>query len=119
MTSISSIDIPTSGGNQPSSPSPLPLPVDLDRSQGSAPPVHPNLLHPLSLGGHPIPSRSSRCPNPPESKSAAIARNMSAQSAFHDGKAGNVPRLGAAFMCDCCPKKPKKFDTEEELRYVC
>jgi uncharacterized Zn-finger protein len=20
-------------------------------------------------------------------------------------------------MCDCCPKKPKKFDTQEELRY--
>ena len=22
------------------------------------------------------------------------------------------------FMCECCPKKPKKFETQEELRYV-
>jgi hypothetical protein len=21
-------------------------------------------------------------------------------------------------MCECCPKKPKKFETAEELRYV-
>jgi hypothetical protein len=22
------------------------------------------------------------------------------------------------YICDCCPKKPKKFDTQEDLRYV-
>lgn len=25
---------------------------------------------------------------------------------------------GGFFMCECCPKKPKKFETAEELRYV-
>lgn len=25
------------------------------------------------------------------------------------------PRSQGYFMCECCPKKPKKFDTEEEL----
>lgn len=25
---------------------------------------------------------------------------------------------GRILMCECCPKKPKKFDTREELRYV-
>ena len=27
-------------------------------------------------------------------------------------------KLQAFYMCDCCPKKPKKFETAEELRYV-
>lgn len=25
-------------------------------------------------------------------------------------------RVGNSFICDCCPKKPKKFETEDELR---
>lgn len=28
----------------------------------------------------------------------------------------SVSQLQGVFMCECCPKKPKKFDTEEELR---
>ena len=27
-------------------------------------------------------------------------------------------KLKGPYMCECCPKKPKKFDTEEELRYA-
>lgn len=27
-------------------------------------------------------------------------------------------KLVGLFICDCCPKKPKRFDTEAELRYV-
>jgi hypothetical protein len=27
-----------------------------------------------------------------------------------------VNRVGNSFICDCCPKKPRKFDTELELR---
>lgn len=27
-------------------------------------------------------------------------------------------RIGNNFICACCPKKPKKFETEEQLRYV-
>jgi hypothetical protein len=25
-------------------------------------------------------------------------------------------KIGGLYICDCCPKKPKKFDTQEELR---
>ena len=25
---------------------------------------------------------------------------------------------GGYFMCECCPKKPKKFETDQELRYA-
>lgn len=27
-------------------------------------------------------------------------------------------KMKGPYMCECCPKKPKKFDTEEELKYV-
>jgi hypothetical protein len=27
-------------------------------------------------------------------------------------------KLKGPYMCECCPKKPKKFETEEELRYA-
>lgn len=30
----------------------------------------------------------------------------------------NAPRIGRLHICECCPKKPKKFDTMEELRWV-
>ena len=39
---------------------------------------------------------------------------MSLQTALNVSKAG-APKMGR-FICDCCPKKPKKFDTKEELR---
>jgi hypothetical protein len=33
----------------------------------------------------------------------------------------NVPKptaakIGGLYICDCCPKKPKKFDSPEDLR---
>lgn len=51
-----------------------------------------------------------------DSKSAAaIARKMSNDSPAQ--RKGSAPSLQAhVHMCTCCPKKPKKFDTLEELR---
>lgn len=43
---------------------------------------------------------------------AGSARKMSSGSAAHS-RHGSLSQL---FVCECCPKKPKKFDTEEELR---
>ncbi|TVY30585.1 hypothetical protein LHYA1_G000613 [Lachnellula hyalina] len=31
------------------------------------------------------------------------------------GKSNNIPKIHGIFMCECCPKKPKKFDSQEEL----
>lgn len=45
-------------------------------------------------------------------------RKMSLQSAVNETRLPPATRIGNYFMCDCCPKKPKKFDTEEELRCV-
>jgi hypothetical protein len=41
---------------------------------------------------------------------------MSIQSVMKDARLPPNARIGNYFICDCCPKKPKKFDTEEELR---
>lgn len=32
------------------------------------------------------------------------------------GKLNTTSKGHGAFMCDCCPKKPKKFDTQEDLK---
>jgi hypothetical protein len=109
MTSISSIDRPSPGGTSPSS--------DLDPTQDSAY-VHQTSLNPPSLTSNTVASRSPRSQNPPESRSAAVARTMSAQSTVNESRAGSVSRIGAAYMCECCPKKPKKFESEQELRWV-
>lgn len=31
-------------------------------------------------------------------------------------KLSPVPKLNGVYMCECCPKKPKKFETEHELQ---
>lgn len=50
---------------------------------------------------------SSLCRPLASRKLVEIPKNSSTSSA--------VVRLKDPFMCQCCPKKPKKFDTEEEL----
>lgn len=63
-------------------------------------------------------STSSRPQNTAD-RDAGAPRTMSGQPATTDGRTVDVPRIGGqSFICECCPKKPKKFDNEEELRYV-
>lgn len=31
-------------------------------------------------------------------------------------KLSTMPRMHGPFLCECCPKKPKKFDSQEELK---
>lgn len=102
MTSMSSYDRLSSGGISPSSEldlghdSPYMTSVNLDPSPRSS----LSKSHQRSLS-------ESKQPGP------ASARKMS-------GDAANVSRHGASklqgvFICECCPKKPKRFDSEEEL----
>ena len=44
-------------------------------------------------------------------------RKQSADGTTHS-RNGSLSQIQGVYMCECCPKKPKKFDTEEELRYV-
>lgn len=45
-------------------------------------------------------------------------RKMSSDSVMQSRQNSIVGRIGGAYICECCPKKPKKFDSEEELQYV-
>lgn len=45
-------------------------------------------------------------------------RKMSTDNLLHSRQNSVSGRLPGAYICECCPKKPKKFDNEEELRYV-
>ncbi|KAK5157603.1 hypothetical protein LTR04_005428 [Oleoguttula sp. CCFEE 6159] len=42
-------------------------------------------------------------------------RKMSVPSTVHS-RQNSVSKLQGMFICECCPKKPKKFDSEDELR---
>ncbi|KAI9734727.1 MAG: hypothetical protein M1818_006714 [Claussenomyces sp. TS43310] len=48
-----------------------------------------------------------------ESKSEASSRRSSDTIVTHSSQ-GKIQRLGG-LQCECCPKKPKRFETEEEL----
>ena len=63
------------------------------------------------------PSRKPPVHNP-SADSKAISRKMSIQTAVNEPRSAPATRIGSFYMCDCCPKKPKRFDSETELRYV-
>lgn len=48
----------------------------------------------------------------------SIARKMSIQTAVNEPRPAPVTKLGGFYICECCPKKPRKFETEEDLRQV-
>ena len=43
-------------------------------------------------------------------------RKMSTESMLHSRQNSIASRIPGAYICECCPKKPKKFDSEDELR---
>jgi hypothetical protein len=66
-----------------------------------------SLLNPL-VNSYTVESRFPRSQHP--------ARAMSAQYAVADSRTGSTPRIGDVYMCECCPKKPKKIENEEQLQ---
>lgn len=43
-------------------------------------------------------------------------RKLSTESMLHSRQNSIASRIPGAYICECCPKKPKKFDSEDELR---
>lgn len=43
-------------------------------------------------------------------------RKMSTDSMLQSRQNSIANRIPGAYICECCPKKPKKFDSEDELR---
>ena len=87
-------------------------------------PSDPSQGHPFITSAGPVsspatsipPSRKPQAQSPQDNKS--IARKMSIQTAVNESRPPPVTKLGSYYICECCPKKPRKFDTEEDLRQV-
>jgi hypothetical protein len=94
--------------------------------------LSPNALSPLGEAdsGPVSPYAASRSLNPsprsslsrpqhqrgPSGTDQSQIRKMSTESILHPRNNSVVSRIPGAYICECCPKKPKKFDSEEELR---
>lgn len=107
ITSISSHDRLSPGGISPSS--------EQHQSGRDSPYVTTLPLNSSPQGS--LPRSQQRPPSTSESKStAAIARKMSGQPSAPPKHSG-APKIQAhVHICECCPKKPKKFDTLQELK---
>lgn len=44
------------------------------------------------------------------------SRKMSIQTAVNEGRIPPTTKIGNYYICECCPKKPRKFETESDLR---
>lgn len=82
------------------------------------PPPHPERDSPY-MTSHPSPQSSLSHSHPhatAEKPSAAASRKMSGDTPA-PRKQNNPPNIQAPMhICKCCPKKPKKFETVEDLR---
>ncbi|KAF1939748.1 hypothetical protein EJ02DRAFT_424556 [Clathrospora elynae] len=100
-------------------------------SYGGDPRLSPNALSPLGeadLGPvSPYAANKALDPNPrgsfarPHQRGFPDAeqsqdRRMSTDSMMHSRRNSIASRIPGAYICECCPKKPKKFDSDEELR---
>ncbi|KAJ4352680.1 hypothetical protein N0V95_004064 [Ascochyta clinopodiicola] len=61
-----------------------------------------------------------------ESEHPSQIRKLSTDGVIHSRQNSMANRIPGAYICECCPKKPKKFDSEDELRshelekqYIC
>ncbi|PYH95171.1 hypothetical protein BO71DRAFT_323877 [Aspergillus ellipticus CBS 707.79] len=73
-----------------------------------------NPSSPVNLTGQSA-TRNVQAPGTLEPSSADTARKVSMQPTLAVPKPSG-PKIGGLYICDCCPKKPKKFDSPEELR---
>ncbi|KAJ5673886.1 hypothetical protein N7462_009325 [Penicillium macrosclerotiorum] len=103
MTSLSPYDRPSPGGLSPSS--------DLDTFHEKSI-LNPNL--PATGLVQPVvrPVASSNTLEPPTTD---ITGKVIMPTALTAPKA-SAPKISGLFICDCCPKKPKKFDNPDDLR---
>ncbi|OKL58993.1 hypothetical protein UA08_05690 [Talaromyces atroroseus] len=74
-------------------------------------------LNQPSPGGsiHGLPGSKVSYYNGGDSKTSLSNRKISLQSGIGGSRSGGS-KMGGLYICDCCPKKPKKFETQEELR---
>lgn len=85
------------------------------------PQSHPERDSPY-ITSHPSPQStlSHSHPQPPSEKTpSAASRKMSSDTPTPRKQHNNPPNLQASmYICHCCPKKPKKFESKDELTCV-
>lgn len=100
MTSLSPYDRPSPGGLSPNS--------DLDAYHEKS------ILNPSSPAAH-APPRALSGANTLEPPATDATGKMSMPPILSIPKPP-APKISGLFICDCCPKKPKKFDNPDALR---
>ena len=73
---------------------------------------------PVSLNPSPRGSVSRTNHSRTLSETRPIITSRKPSDGSSHSKQNGVQRIQGAFMCECCPKKPKKFESQEELTYV-
>jgi hypothetical protein len=104
MTSMSTFDRPSPGGLSPNS--------DFDALHDKSP------ISSTSPGGlaNQQSLRNAQVPNASDLRNADSTKKLSLQTTLSVPKSA-APKMAGLYICDCCPKKPKKFDSPAELRY--
>jgi hypothetical protein len=60
-------------------------------------------------------SRTNHNRNFSETRPIMTSRKLS--DSIGHSKHNSTPKMQGVFICECCPKKPKKFDCQEDLKY--
>lgn len=69
-----------------------------------------------SLSSAPTSSRQQDHRHPPEHKVTVPAHKRPVQASSLSTTKSGATRIGGLHICECCPKKPKKFDNLEDLQ---
>ncbi|KAG4437580.1 hypothetical protein IFR05_006919 [Cadophora sp. M221] len=69
----------------------------------------------LSLNPSPRGSLSRANHNRVLSESRPLMTSRKLSESLGTSKHNSPPKIHGVYMCECCPKKPKKFDSQEEL----
>lgn len=70
----------------------------------------------LSLNSSPRGSVSRAPHQRTLSETRPLMSSRKLSDSISHSKLNSVPKMQGVFMCECCPKKPKKFDSQEELK---
>jgi hypothetical protein len=70
----------------------------------------------LSLNPSPRGTLSRTNHNRTISETRPLMTSRKLSDGMSHGKHNGAPKMQGVFMCECCPKKPKKFDSQEELK---
>lgn len=87
-----------------------------------SPAIDPDLRVGTPYGGNKSMNPSPVASNPQHQRTFSEStqggsRKMSVDSVQHS-RQNSMSKMQGIYICECCPKKPKKFDTEDELKYV-